>query len=499
LNINLTLTKFNQALTISGIYSTSFTPETINIFDMKALVTISVIIMLISGYFNLGVNDCNFFLIRETSEGVVIEKVKLYEDEITVFNDPSIISYVMVFNPGSKSGELVMAGDKLKSISAGLYGSEIKITISYSDGEKKEMPPINVEKAQSLNSRINISGFKGYKVAYRIENYEDIILDHGPVIDMFAGHIPLNEGDFSLLTETHEAKPKNLLSGRADLEIVRNWMVVIGRLPGGIEGKFIIDIGASSTIIDSKIIDEQYEVRPFRMVEHSAEGSKESDAIIGGATGTVDNIQGITTLPDFSFGNISCKDQDVTVLKGFPDGISKHGISGIIGRDILERAGALKISGLNNGTDASIEFAEPSTVNNNSDHQLNYHRAGGHFFVNGKIQNAPISFLIDTGSGKLIIDKAFLEENNIQYEKDNGKSRVVTGLDGKGINISTVQIENINVGGIELSEFEFDLADLYIFERMGLENETALLGMEFFNDYGTVVIDFAEEQILLWN
>jgi len=466
---------------------------------MKAIITFTVTILLITGIYRQEPKECNFFLIKETTEGVFIEKVKLFDSEMKVFEDKTLISYVMVFNPGSKSGEFIKAGEKLRSISAGLYNGEIRISITNADGSKKEMPSIVVDHAKNMNVRINITGYNGYKTAYRVENYESIKPDQGPVIDIFAGLLPISKGDYSMMTETHDASEKGLLTGSSELEIIRNWMVVNCRLPGGKEGKFILDIGAGTTVIESSMIDEEYQIRPFQTVEHSSEGIKISDAVIGGATGTVDNIMGVATLPNLAFGDIIIEDLDVTVLKGFPDGITQYGICGIIGRDILEQACKMRITKLNDAENASIEFLETSSSLKNSDHRLEYNKAGGHLFVDGKIHDVPASFLLDTGAGKLIIDKAYVKKNHIPYELVNDEASVITGLDGQGVEVNSVQIKNIYIGDIHLPELGFELSDLYIFETMGLENEAVLLGMEFFNDFSIVLFDFEEKNVHLWD
>jgi len=59
--------------------------------------------------------QCNFFLIKEHNGEVFIEKVILNKNEKRVFEDESILSYIMVFNPGSKSGELIQKDNRVHS------------------------------------------------------------------------------------------------------------------------------------------------------------------------------------------------------------------------------------------------------------------------------------------------------------------------------------------------------------------------------------------------
>lgn len=466
---------------------------------MKTIIILTL--MLIKGIIGINAHEqktCNFFLIKETLEGVVIEKVILKENEIVTFDDASILSYVMVFEPGSKSGEFIKADDKIFKIKAGLSNGEIIIKVLNKDGAEREMPPINVEKAKTLSTRINITGHNNYKKAYRIDNYEKISIDEGPVIDIFSGQIPIGAGDYSFLTETHNANIIKTLSGISKIENIHNWMVVDCLLPGGISSKFIIDFGAETTVMEEHLLVNKDQVNAFNMVEYSSEGTKISNAMVTGGTGTVDNIKGVTTLERFEFGNILLKDQKVTILSKFPEAITKYGISGIIGRDILERAAGIKITDLNSEDEASIEFLKSCASAHDADHKLKYKRAGGHFFIDGSIKDRPASFLIDTGAGKMFIDKDFIDNGQVPYTMVNDEVRTASGLDGKGLEYKTVAIDDINIGGIQIPELEFEVMDLFVFKSIGLQNEAVLLGMDFFNTYDTILFNYSEEQLLLW-
>ena len=467
---------------------------------MKTIIILTL--LLIKGI--IGINGqelktCNFFLIKETPDGVVIEKVMLKENEIVIFDDESILSYVMVFDPGSKSGEFIKADDKINKIKAGLFQGEIIIKVINKDGTEREMPPINVEKAKTLSTRINITGHNNYKKAYRIDNYDKISTDEGPVIDIFSGHIPIGAGDYSFLTETHNANIIKTLCGISKVEIIQNWMVVDCLLPGGKTSKFIIDFGAETTVMEEHLLVNKDQIKAFSMVEYSSEGTKISNATVTGGTGTVENIKGVSTLESFKFGNILLEDQKVTILTHFPEAINKYGISGVIGRDILERAAGIKISDLNSENEASVEFLKSCASVHNPDHTINYKRAGGHFFIDGSLKNRPASFLIDTGAGKLFIDKDFIDNGRVPYRMVNNELRTASGLDGKGIEYKTVAISDINIGGIQIPELEFEVMDMFVFKSIGLQNEAVLLGMEFFNNYNTIIFNYSEKELLLWN
>ncbi len=106
---------------------------------------------------------CNFFLIKEVRNEVHIEKVTLTEGQVQVFNDESLLSYVMVFSPGSKSGELIQQSQRVNGIVTQFSNSTIKVSILNKDGTQREMPVIDLKDATNSVVRFNITGVARYK------------------------------------------------------------------------------------------------------------------------------------------------------------------------------------------------------------------------------------------------------------------------------------------------------------------------------------------------
>lgn len=440
----------------------------------------------------------NFFLIRKAGDQVILEKQTINKGHSIEFNDESILSYIMVFDPGSKSGELIQPENGQKSIVVRFDGQQLHVNITKKDGSKKEMPVIDIQKAKELIIRLNITGHDGYKTAYRIVNYDKIIEDDGPVIDMFAGRIPLQPEQFSLLTEAYKAEKIVALIGEANIDIIHNWMVLNCLLENGEEALFIIDFGADGTVITKEVLPETCAIRPFLMVEHSAEGTKYSNAVVQGGSGAVENIMGKANLKSFHFGSITIEDIDVSVLEGFPEKIREFGICGIIGRDILEQAELIKIKNLNNNSKPLISLTTKQSKTNEPDHTLQLKKAGGHYFIKGKVANKNVNNLMDTGAGKSFIDKNLIETNSIPFELQNQEISVATGLDGKGMEYQSIKINDVYVGDIYMPVMEFELTDLSIFKTMGLQKDAVLLGMDFFLKFNLIEFAMDEEAVYLW-
>jgi len=441
---------------------------------------------------------CNFFLIKEQNNEVVIDKVILQENETKVIKDEGIISYIMVFNPGSKSGEVIKKEDRATAIIATFSNEVVKVSILRNDGSQKQMPDIDVKQALEQNARLNITGANGYKKAYLIENYKTVNEDYGPIIDVFAGKFPLNNGDYSLLSESLEGKIKNVIVGKAPYKIVRDWVTVDCLLPNGEIGCFVVDFGATSSVMAEEHLPENIEIQTFKIVEYSDNGVKESNAIVAGATGMVDNILGKANFPEISFGDISLKDIGITIVKNFPEVFKEFNIMGIIGMDMLRNTDVIYLNNLNKDTKHEIIFAAKNSKFNNASYAIPYSLAGGHLFIEGSIQGEAISFLLDTGAGKSGIGNTYVKNKKISYDIISDNKNILIGLDGIGSEYKIVKIKDIRIKELKIKELEFLLSDTFIFSNMGLQNDGALLGMNFLYQYNKVAFDLKSNELLIW-
>jgi len=466
---------------------------------MKKFYLLFVLLQIISSAFAQSQETCNFFLIKEENNDIAIEKVLLNKDEVRVFRDKNLISYILVFDPGSKSGDLMKKDQRLDGIIARFADGKILTSIIKQDGTKKKMPDIDIKKAKNIDIRFSITGANGYEKAYLIEKYNTIKTDNGPVLDVFGGSIKLEKGDFSMLTECTESMGTVVIEGSVPYEIYNGWITIFCTLPNGKSGRFVVDFGATTTVIEQKFLQRDAIIQKYQIVEYSSDGIKRSNAIIPGATGSVDNIEGTTILSELILGDIKLNDFKATVVKSFPEIFHDYEIMGILGRDLLMKTEKIDIRNLNeSNAQQNIIFSSNFNKEAECDYILPLKIAGGHLFIDGHIQNVPITFLFDSGSGKSNIDKKFLENNNISYNIMSGTKTTLTGLDGKGIDHELIKLKRVNLNKIDIDEMEFYIGDTFILKHMGFKDDTALLGMNFLKHFKNVCFDFSSNNILLW-
>lgn len=447
-----------------------------------------------------GSQKCNFFLIKEIGNEIAIEKVTLKESELKVFKADNLLSYIMVFPSGSKSGEIIEKSNRINGITALYSNGIIKVSVIRGDGSQKPMPNIDLDLAQKIDVRLNITGSNGYEKAFIIERFESVIEDDGPVLDIFSGQIPLNQGDYSFFTECTEAKSSKSIVGVVPYLLHRGWITVHCKLSDGIEGRFVVDFGATTTFIPKKMLPPGNEIRNLQMVEHSSEGVNISKAVSEGASGKVENIGGVSIIREFQMGNLTLNDLKVTVLDDFPKPFIDAGIDGVIGRDVLMKASFIEITNLDN-TDALQELHFKSQLNdmNLSDYKIPFKIAGGgNIFFIGKIKSIPVDFFFDSGSGSSIINKKFLDDNKIEYTLSEQDKITSYGIDGKGTDYHKITLFDIQVDDVEIESMSCDMSELNVLQRLGMKDNTCILGMDFLSEYSKVILDFRKNIMLLW-
>ena len=440
----------------------------------------------------------NIFLVKQIGDEVSIDKIELKNNEFKLIQDENLITYIPVFAAGSKSGDLVDVDHRISGLVAGLVNGNIIVKAIKPDGSQKEMPSIEPQLGKELDIRINVTGANGFSKAILIQNYINVKVDNGPVLDMFGGTIPLNPGDFSFMFEFTEAKGGKAIEGEIPYIIDHDWIVVDCTLANEKIGRFVVDFGAATTFIPKTILPAGTEIEKFKIVEYSAEGVKESEGVTQGATGMVENIVGNAVLEKFQLGSIMLPDFKVQVLNDFPKPFLDLNISGVLGRDVLMKTDIVQISNLSKDAEKKLIFSKKDENFQASDLSIPFNFAGGgKIYIDGKIQGVPQHFFFDSGSALNSIPKQFLDDNNIHYKVISASKKLAFGIDGKGVESDVIELENITIGSIKNDTMEFDMQSVFALEKTGSGQETALLGMNFLNNYNNIIFDFVTNEINL--
>ncbi len=438
---------------------------------------------------------CSCFLIKETKGNLSIEKTEIENNNVQVFGDPDIIAPVFSLGEGM-NGDMVQKERRGGMVIAQCKDKLLKLKFKSKDGTEKPLPDMDIFELRQLNIRINVVGGDGNKKAFLIEKYKSIREDKGPVIDMFGGKLPVKPGDYIITTETKKPVKANTLTGKTSCKISNGWIVVPVTLSNGIAVNFVVDLAATSSVIDKKYLPQGAEINKIEMVEYSANGANKKEATMQGATGKVEKglLAGKSLLKQINIGDMKIEDVNISVLNTFPEKLKKAGVVGIIGTDILIRSGTLSIQSINK--DKGVLQFGSGFENTDKGIEIPFTMAGGLLFTEGTIGAAPVKFLFDTGARESILSKSFAEENNLVYPVVN-KNKTITGIDGRPLHVKVVKVSSYSIKEYSFSNTNMILGDIAALSAFGLQKSSAILGMDFFRQYASVEFDFNSQHIRL--
>ncbi|MCP5066420.1 MAG: hypothetical protein GY946_07620, partial [bacterium] len=278
----------------------------------------------------------HLYLLVDTPEGPVIERVSLAMGEETLIDDERVISFILPLGSG-QSGDLVKAADPKARLLVSSSEQGITVSVKRPDGTTRSYPEISYADLAAVDIRLNIISGSGDKLAYMLRGYESVESDSGPVIDMFRGMIPMAPGDYTVTSEVIPRAPVVQVAGAAELRLIDDDPVVSVELPGGKQGDFIMDIGAGATAIGRKWLPAGTEITKLIGMEYSSSGTREVPGTMGGAGGDVGGFLGVAQIPFLKIGDIVFEDVRVSVVEEMP-AFGGHPFAGILGLDLLSRA-----------------------------------------------------------------------------------------------------------------------------------------------------------------
>jgi clan AA aspartic protease (TIGR02281 family) len=413
-------------------------------------------------------------------------------------NDPSVVSVVFSLGEGM-NGDMIPKDRRVgRMIIAQCKEGILKLKIKAKDGSEKSLPDINTNELKQYSIRVNVTGAKGFQKAFRINNYDKFEDDKGPVLDMFGGKLPLSSGDFSITTETKSAPKPSGLKGKVGYRFKDDWIQVPLTLPNGKTYQFVFDLAATSTVISQSILPIGVGIRKIEMVEYQANEKTAKEASMQGATGSVsgDMFSGKAILKECKLGDIKIDEIDAIVLKTFPSKLEKMGISGILGTDVLRRTSSITIKKIMNEESGVVEFGNilPSEKESAS---YPFTIAGGLFFVEGKVGNIPVQFVIDTGARTTVLSSSFAKEYGLTFKTISDKE--ITGIDGQPVKAQVVFVPEFWLGNSKFNNTQMTMTDVAALQSFGLQKGSALLGMDFFTNFSEVTFDMADQKMILIN
>ncbi len=452
--------------------------------------------------------EARIFVLRKVGSDVAIETVRLREGEAKEFAHSRGDITVLLSQGVGRSGDFIRLAMGLR-FRAQFSNGEVRVNLMQPNGAERVLKVFKPSEMSTIDVRVNVNSRSLHR-AFVIHAGERISQDSiAPVTDMFRGQIPFTGDDYALTLETLPHSKGAKLMGEAHLSIVAvpgaetgRYLLLRGTISGASEGDWILDLAAASTVVSRSFLPKNATVEKALMSESSANGNRSVPMSIGGAGGSVEGL-GAIILPELRFGTMTVKNEEVFVADSLPR-IAGRSIAGILGVDVLRRAGGIRLEFLSptQGTVKCAEFL--SSDKSLAGLVLPISFANGHIFARGEAVHStgaavPLACLFDTGS-----PYSFAGVNLESCVTLNAsKESVAKGLDGKPIVTREGVLEQLRLFKTKdvesYSKLAVKIATLPVITNMGANMPILLLGNDFILHHSTIEIDFVNSVAYLQN
>jgi hypothetical protein len=453
--------------------------------------------LIITVFFALLPNNsiaCKIFILKEEKGTVTLQAVELEKNKTTKFFGKDYITFVLPVSPG-KSGSVVQLTHRKDETSVICNGETISVTIIHPDGSTRDYPQVKLEDLDTYQIRVNIVGGNGVKKVYQIQNYQSAQIDKGPVFDMLGSIIPLQSGEYSITTETEILESQIHLSGKIPLKYEHPLLFIEGTIDGGKSGTFIVDFGAGGTVVGKKYLPDNVKIEKVTSVMYSEKGTEVSSGIMGGVGGEVSGFLGNAQLRKLYFGEIEYADISVRVLEKLPD-FNQKKIAGIIGLDLLQQGDVVSVEYKTTSSNPAYLHFGLMNHPDSKFYRIPFSIAYGHIFVEGGVNDIPVSFLFDTGARSIFISESIAGKAKLELSKEPIN---IHGLDENKTKAYNSHAQKLKLGDNQFNDISLIVSDLPVLKSMGLLDNGGLLGNSFLEKFQTVQIDFKKNEIRLWD
>ena len=439
-------------------------------------------------------SSANLFLLKKTDTGYDIEKTSLPNGQMMVFTigpGSDLIDIIVPVGPGG-SGSITQTGRKMMLVVRNDSGSLTRF-YQKEDGSRYDMPDMSIDELRRYDIRLSVTGADSSTANFLITGYAGVEKDDiGPVMDMFAGQIPLNTGDYSIFTNTENSAGDYILTGRANLEFSGKYLFTPVEGPGGKEGLFVVDIGAATTIVTEAFLPENTETKENYMMEYSSAGARKLKYAPGGATGPIEDILGSAALDYLKFGDMTVKNARADVIADLPE-IDGRRVDGIIGMDIMRSAHFLTLN-YNTGktTGAELIITDQRQVTGKAV-ELPFASIRKLLYVMGTVGQTPVHFLLDSGSPGCMLTPYAAEKAGIENIADSSITYQGGGRQKKTATVA--RIPSLKLGEKEMKDMPCTVGEIFTLQTIGRDQAAGLLGNAEMSRFARVEIDFTERLV----
>jgi len=430
------------------------------------------------------------FVIKKSGSDVSIEKVPIKSGEPTTFRcnpQTGIVDVVFPVGRGG-SGNLSRLPDD-REIILSREADGISVLERGRNGKEWQRPIRRLDDLHDDDIRVSVISHEGMRRAFLIRSYEEAAADPiDLVVDLFAGRIPTQPGDYIIHTETYRSKIRRTVSGTTPMEYDR-YLYVRARVQGGKEGVFVVDLGAGQTVVVRSFLPAGANIEKPGVSQYSSAGKEILKYAPDGATGATDVLGG-ATLADLTIGDLRFKNAVVAVMASLPELGGRH-VDGILGLDLLRQAHFLT---LEFGEHPSIRMAQELESVSAETQAVPFAMINSHIVVTTRFNNVLVATILDTGAPTCFLDEQAAKAANVKPDATGEKD--ARGLGGQSIKVHPAEAKEVRIGGQSFADVDLMVSPLPVFASTRVHNQSVgLLGNSTISRFARLEIDFDNNTI----
>ena len=273
--------------------------------------------------------------------------------------------------------------------------------------------------------------------------------------------------------------------GTTVMEFSDGRFFVMGHVEGGRVGRFLVDLGASNTIIAPSAFSASVNMQEI--------DDKHLQEIMG-LRGAITDIKGRVNLGYFKTGTIRINNIVALVVDSLRQ-IGDRDVSGILGLDILGRAPCLKIlmsSGRKPKYELQMGECDESAKDSTSFDTLSIQN--DYIIVPGEINGRPLSFILDTGMKNSLITAEAAGESRVIL--DSNFIFVYQGLDRMSDTAMAGHASYVLLGKTRVDRVGLFVGRVPIVQGESFRTE-GLIGSDILTRFRQLEIDFSNKRFRL--
>jgi hypothetical protein len=440
--------------------------------------------------------DCPLFVLQRDGTGYRIARQTVPEGGARLLDsnpDTGIIAAILPPAPGGSGSVESLAGGR--TIQAACNGREIRLAITLPDGKTHQPPGRTLDDLSRYDVRVSVTSAEGARAAFRISRYSAVDRDEiAPVLDPFAGAVPLQEHDYVVFTQTFRHRAGAGVTGQTAVAYDGQYLVTRGAVTGGPEGDFLIDLAAGTSVLTRTALPAGTAIEEASMTEYSTKGVRKLAYSVQGATGDVSGFLGLARLPGLQLGSLRLPAAKVPVMEELPR-IGGREIAGILGTDLLFEADRIV---LRYGPDGLLRLASTDdaeapgrgAARDGKALQVPFSLVDGKVFLKGRVKDLTVHFILDTGSPTNLLDRRAADALGLELDGDSG--RTVRGLDGEGTLVRRSILPELVLGEATFREIPVETGDLVVLQAIRHGQYPGLIGNAFLSRFRQVELDLEQ-------